>query len=291
LKPDDYLTLEDVLREAVHLGLELSERTFRYYNVLGLLPRPVKLPSGDARVHYYPREILTRLQDIRKLQNEGYSLKQIKSYFAVVPAEPKPTAAVERRQAPADALLESFARQLPKQAAERFLARTVGQGEDAFREAALDYYAELLGMLGNRGSARTAVAEAVAALTPLELERLLKPLRDWRDREAGKRRAGGLSLTRRLRQLALDKLAGQSVPAFELEAYARALAGLARRARQQEKDADPVVQRVATRLGASLERLAAACRLEDPAAVLGELEGAERGIADLDQLLRLYSRL
>lgn len=285
MKPDEYLTLEDVLREAVHLGLELSERTFRYYNVLGLLPRPVKLPSGDARVHYYPREILTRLQDIRKLQNEGYSLKQIKAFFSVAPEKPE-APAVQPRSSPAAALLESFAKQLPKQAAQRFLARAVGKGEEAFREAALDYYAELLGMVGERGA-----AEAIAALSPLELERLLKPLRDWRDREAGKRRSGGLSLTRRLRQLALDKLEGKAAPGPELESYAQALATLAGKARQQQNDADPVVQRAARKLTAALEKLGAACRLEDPAAVLGELEGVERAIADLDQLLQLYSRL
>lgn len=74
------LSLEDVLAESEKLDLEVSERTFRYYAVLGLLPRPVKRPpgSGDARVHYYEPSILERLRQIRSLQAEGHSLKQVK---------------------------------------------------------------------------------------------------------------------------------------------------------------------------------------------------------------------
>jgi DNA-binding transcriptional MerR regulator len=74
------LSLEDVLAESEKLELEVSERTFRYYAVLGLLPRPVKRPpgSGDARVHYYEPSILERLRQIRGLQAEGHSLKQVK---------------------------------------------------------------------------------------------------------------------------------------------------------------------------------------------------------------------
>ncbi|MFN8610410.1 MAG: MerR family transcriptional regulator [Vulcanimicrobiota bacterium] len=74
------LSLEDVLAESEKLELDVSERTFRYYAVLGLLPRPVKRPpgSGDARVHYYEPSILERLRQIRSLQAEGHSLKQVK---------------------------------------------------------------------------------------------------------------------------------------------------------------------------------------------------------------------
>lgn len=74
------LSLEDVLAESERLALDVSERTFRYYAVLGLLPRPVKRPpgSGDARVHYYEPSILERLRQIRSLQADGHSLKQVK---------------------------------------------------------------------------------------------------------------------------------------------------------------------------------------------------------------------
>lgn len=74
------LSLEDVLAECERLELDVSERTFRYYAVLGILPRPVKRPpgSGDARVHYYEPSILERLRQIRSLQADGHSLKQVK---------------------------------------------------------------------------------------------------------------------------------------------------------------------------------------------------------------------
>ena len=292
MRPDDgdFLTLEDVLREAAGLDLDLSERTFRYYSVLGLLPRPVKRPHGDARIHYYPREILTRLQEIRKLQNEGYSLKQIKG-FGAAPADdegPSPAGSPAVARPLAQALLRSFVQQLPQQTAQRFLARSTNQDEAGLREAALDYCAELLGMVVDPAEARTAVREAASALPPGELERLLKPLREWRDREATQRPEGP-SITRRLRQLTLDKLLGTEVPTAELEAYAGQLSRLARRAKAQEADQDPLVQRASHKLAAALESLSAACRLEDPAAALGEIEIAERTLTDTDQLLRLYT--
>ena len=85
---ETFLALDEVLSGAARLGLELSERTFRYYAVLGLLPKPIKRPEGtsDGRVHHYPPEILDRLNEIRSLQNRGYSLKQIKKFFEVTPA-------------------------------------------------------------------------------------------------------------------------------------------------------------------------------------------------------------
>ena len=86
----DLLTLEDVLREASTVGLELTERTFRYYTVLGLFPRPVKRPTADGRVHFYPPEILDRLREIKRLQTEGFSLKQIKARFGGPAPQPPP---------------------------------------------------------------------------------------------------------------------------------------------------------------------------------------------------------
>lgn len=74
------LSLEDVLARAREAGLDLSERTFRYYAVLGLLPRPTRRPSGaqDARIAWYPMSTVQRLLDIRALQGQGCSLKQIR---------------------------------------------------------------------------------------------------------------------------------------------------------------------------------------------------------------------
>ena len=104
---DDLLTLEEILQEASRLELDLSERTFRYYGVMGLLPKPIRRPgSGDARVHYYAREvILKRLSDIRQLQSQGYSLKQIKKIFEAPAAlHPRTGAIVARADAGSEEL-------------------------------------------------------------------------------------------------------------------------------------------------------------------------------------------
>lgn len=83
------LSLEEVLQRSAQRGLEISERTFRYYVVLGLLPKPLKKVGEDARVHFYPAAILDRLQEIRGLQEQGFSLKQIKKYVEEPPPPPE----------------------------------------------------------------------------------------------------------------------------------------------------------------------------------------------------------
>lgn len=77
------LTIGETLQAAAAQGLDLTERTFRYYGVMGLLPAPLKRPSGqeDARVRYYPGTVIDRLLEIRDLQAQGWSLKQIKTWF------------------------------------------------------------------------------------------------------------------------------------------------------------------------------------------------------------------
>lgn len=142
MKPDldsGLLSLEDVLAECEKLGLEVSERTFRYYSVLGLLPRPVKRPpgSGDARVHYYEPTILERLRQIRSLQAEGHSLKQVKKLLEVTRSGPSALI-----QALADgrftAAFEQFLHSAPSREAAlqlvRQLARFAGEGEPGGRE-------------------------------------------------------------------------------------------------------------------------------------------------------------
>ena len=83
-----YLDLDEILERANQMGLKLTERTFRYYGVLGLLPHPVK-GAEDARVRYYPETVLETLQTIRELQQEGYSLKQIKRQLEHLEAGPE----------------------------------------------------------------------------------------------------------------------------------------------------------------------------------------------------------
>jgi DNA-binding transcriptional MerR regulator len=129
------LSLEDVLAECEKLGLEVSERTFRYYSVLGLLPRPVKRPpgSGDARVHYYEPSILDRLRQIRNLQAEGHSLKQVKKLLEATTA-----------QSP---LLRALADGRFQQACQQFLQSPAGQ----IRESSSQFIRSLQNLAGDSG--------------------------------------------------------------------------------------------------------------------------------------------
>ncbi len=131
------LSLEDVLAESEKLGLEVSERTFRYYAVLGLLPRPVKRPpgSGDARVHYYEVGILDRLRQIRGLQAEGHSLKQVKKLLEVTSEHPS-------------ALVKSVAEGRFSQACQQFLQSPAGQ----VRETAAQFLRQLQSLVGENAS-------------------------------------------------------------------------------------------------------------------------------------------
>ena len=146
------LSLEEVLEQAHQIGLEVSERTFRYYAVLGLLPSPVKRPEGDARVHYYPPEILDRLRQIRHLQAQGHSLKQVKKLLLEASSGDK--------QSP---LLKALSEGQWTQACQRFLH---GPGS---RSSAQGLVLELLNLAG----------QSVEGLSSRELEPCLRHLGQW----------------------------------------------------------------------------------------------------------------
>lgn len=125
-----------MLVECERLELDVSERTFRYYAVLGLLPRPIKRPqgSGDARVHYYEPSILDRLRQIRSLQAEGHSLKQVKKLLEAT-----------NGQSP---LLRALAEGRFQQACQQFLQAPSAQ----VREAAPQLIRQLQNLTGDNGA-------------------------------------------------------------------------------------------------------------------------------------------
>lgn len=173
------LSLEDVLAESEKLELDVSERTFRYYAVLGLLPRPVKRPpgSGDARVHYYEASILDRLRQIRSLQAEGHSLKQVKKLLEATSGQ--------------SALIRSLADGRLQQACQQFLQAPAGQ----LREASAHLIRQLQKLTGDSGGDPS----------PREFEACLRQFTQWHGQQAQPRpessnryaqladRVGGLS--------------------------------------------------------------------------------------------------
>lgn len=60
---------------------------FRFYRQMGLLPGPVKIErhNGRGSTAYYSEDILCIWNVIKKLREEGLSLKQIREYFQKEP--------------------------------------------------------------------------------------------------------------------------------------------------------------------------------------------------------------
>lgn len=248
---------------AAERGLELTERTFRYYAVVGLLPKPLKRPGGveDARVHYYPADIIDRLLQIRTLQSQGYSLKQIKSWLAMKSDTAEAgEAGSDGATAPGITELLRFLSGGGLQDASRaFLDATlVDDREETLRKAALTWYATVVSGCSG-GEAGPAVKGAVEAMSPLEVDALVAPLRRLREEE---RRRAALDveapLVTALRALALRMARGISFTDSEiarLEGYARALEEAKTRLGQLPRACKATAPEVMAGLRKSLDRL------------------------------------
>ena len=58
----------------------ISAGTIRYYEQVGLLPKPARTPAGYRQ---YPREVAHRLMVIRNAQTFGFSLREIAAFLRV----------------------------------------------------------------------------------------------------------------------------------------------------------------------------------------------------------------
>lgn len=76
----DYLTQEDLLNHLEHIGLDVPERTLRFWVTKGVLEAPLKKPykHADGRKKYFPTRVVSEISEIIKLQQEGWKLTQIK---------------------------------------------------------------------------------------------------------------------------------------------------------------------------------------------------------------------
>lgn len=77
----ELLTQPEFIDEAKSAGINMPERTLRYYITLGLLPPPQKIP-GNGNVGYWDRKLLSRITTINELTREGESLESIKSILS-----------------------------------------------------------------------------------------------------------------------------------------------------------------------------------------------------------------
>jgi len=185
-----YLTSEEVLEEADKIGLELAERKLKYYVTLGIIPKPVRNPQDrsktyDGRVAYFPHEIIQRLAKIKELQDSGFTLVQIKKYFAQSLAPDledflqSGSSAVENHRL--DNLLSLLSSDDIRKATRDFQARLAADpGDESLEQAAFDYYAGVLSRLIGREKAIRYVEDFLVKASPAERKKRLEPLRNLR---------------------------------------------------------------------------------------------------------------
>jgi DNA-binding transcriptional MerR regulator len=76
----DYLSQEELLYALEHEGMEVAERTIRFWISKGVLEPPLRKPfkHADGRKKYFPTRVVGEIADILRLQEEGWKLTQIK---------------------------------------------------------------------------------------------------------------------------------------------------------------------------------------------------------------------
>lgn len=218
----DYLSQDELLEQARELGLDLTERTLKFYTSRGLVPRPEKkpFPTADGRVAYFHRDALRRLRRIEQLKAQGFKLEQIRklldqkggeSLRSLGPAEE------DWRRQVAFRYLHHQAGDEGRRARVEFLASVLGTDqEETLQRAARRYMARLLTPLIGETEAARYVEEYFLGLPPRELNRRMELFRHWRDEEKKKdRQASPLEL---LRRMTSDFLLGLvQPPAFAAE--------------------------------------------------------------------------
>lgn len=76
----DYLSQEELMYALEHEGMEVAERTIRFWISKGILEQPLRKPfkHADGRKKYFPTRVVGEISDILRLQEEGWKLTQIK---------------------------------------------------------------------------------------------------------------------------------------------------------------------------------------------------------------------
>lgn len=296
----DYLTQEELLDQARELGLDLSERTLKFYTTRGLVPKPEKkpFPSADGRVAYFHRDSLRRLRRIEQLKSQGFKLEQIRKLLDQKGGESLrllgPAEEDWRRQV-AFRYLHQQAGEEGRKARVEFLASVLGTDqEELLQKAARRYMARLLTPLIGETEAIRYVEEYFLGLSPRELNRRMERFRRWRDDE--KKRDQQVSPLELLRRMTSDFMLGLvSATAFgdeltrvrqRIELRRTSLAALSEGAWK-----DPLLLDLAResleQADRGLEQLEQA-RLEKDSKLVGSgLEAFQRASQQLAQILKL----
>ncbi len=214
------LTSEQVIAEARQRGVEISERTLKYYVSQGLVPHPERHPSStvDRRVLFYTAGVPEVLTEIRRLQESGLTLQQIRQFLAGSARPDLQTLARESDpEGPrsAEKVVQALLSQEVARAYQDFLTLPAEATDQVLRQAGKEFYERVLRALVGARRARQLVARTFSRLTPAQWDRKLAPLLQLRARQSGARTGTGgnvlgRTLTSRLRDLATRILEGQT---------------------------------------------------------------------------------
>ncbi len=231
MNQEPLLTSEQVVAEARKLGVEISQRTLKFYVSQGLLPHPERHPSDsvDKRVLFFPARVLGILAEIRRLQESGLTLQQIRRYLA---GNARPDLQVLARESNsegsriAEQVVKALFSQEVSQAYQDFLTLPAEAGDQAVRQLGREFYERVLQALIGARQARHLVARTFDRLTPAQWERKLAPLLQLRARHSGRRAGTGgnvlaRTLTSHLRDLAGRIREGQNPEAELAQVKAR----------------------------------------------------------------------
>ena len=135
----------------------VSPDTIRYYERLGLLPKPARTAAGYRQ---YSRAIVTRLTVVRNAQRFGFSLREIAGFLRVREAGGKPCHDV---RAAAQRMLEAADKQIAAlTSARKEMKDTLRAWDRTLAATPPDRQARLLETLGGAGHGRTARRELPA---------------------------------------------------------------------------------------------------------------------------------
>lgn len=198
------LSSEEVLEEARRRGVEISERTLKYYVSQGLLPRPGRHPSdqADKRILFFPADVVDLLEEIRRLKSSGLTLQQIRTWLAGE-GQPDLRPLLERPEAREAQLAEKVLGILLdpgiSQAWKDFLDLPAQAGEKALQESGKELYRRVLSALVGSQQAERIVARTFSRLSGSQWEQKLAPLRQMRrTRSESLSQASGNALARTL---------------------------------------------------------------------------------------------
>lgn len=118
----NYLTSDELLYALEHEGMEVNERTLRFWISEGILEKPLRKPfkGADGRVRYFPKKVVGEIAQVLRYQEEGWKLTQIKERLRT-PIRPTQDVSPEGEML-----------------AKRFLADFIGNGEFKDRQRLIE---------------------------------------------------------------------------------------------------------------------------------------------------------